>query len=53
MEQGELPATASVLKFLNDGGPTASVSTGLSHVIMFQTDVGRRARSKVRARVVT
>jgi hypothetical protein len=53
MERGKLPATASVLKFLNDGGPTASVSTGESHVIMSQTEVGRRSRSKVRARVVS
>jgi hypothetical protein len=52
MEWGELPTTVSALKSLNDGGPTASVSTGESHVIMSQTEVGRRARSKVRARVV-
>jgi hypothetical protein len=52
MQRGELPATLLGLKFLNDGVPTASVSTGESHVIMSQTEVGRRARSKVRARVV-
>ncbi len=52
MEQGELPASTAALKFLNDGGPTTSVSTGESHVIMSQTEVGRRARSKVRDRVV-
>jgi hypothetical protein len=49
---GGATTTSLGLKFLNDGVPTASVSTGESHVIMPQTEVGRRARSKVRARVV-
>jgi hypothetical protein len=52
MQQRELAATLLRLKFLNDGVPTASVSTGESHVIMSQTEVGRRARSKVRARLL-
>jgi hypothetical protein len=52
MERGELPALTAALKFLNDGGPTTSVSTGESHLIMSQTEVGKRAKSKVRARVV-
>ncbi len=49
--EGVTPATP-VLKFLNDGGPTAFVSKGELHVLTSQSEVGRRARGKVRARVV-
>jgi hypothetical protein len=52
MEQGELLVSIAALRFLNDGGPTTSVSTGESYVIIAQTEVGRRARSRVTVRVV-
>jgi hypothetical protein len=52
MEQGEIPASTPVLRFWNDGDPTPSVATGEAHAIISQTEVGRRARSKVRTRIV-
>jgi hypothetical protein len=52
MEWGEIPASTPVLRFRNDGDPTPSVATGEAHAIISQTEVGRRARSKVRTRIV-
>ncbi len=40
------------LRGWDDGGPTASLTTGESHVVSSQSEVRRRARSKVRARVI-
>jgi hypothetical protein len=52
MEQGEIPASMPVLRFWNDGDPTPSVATVEAHAVISQTEVGRRARSKVRTRIV-
>ena len=49
---GGVPASTPVLKFRNDGDPTPSVATVEAHTIFSQTEVGRKARSKVRARIV-
>jgi hypothetical protein len=52
MERRDIPASMPVLRFRNDGDPTPSVATGEAHAIISQTEVGRRARSKVRTRIV-
>jgi hypothetical protein len=52
MQWRELTTTTPVFNILNDGGPIASVSKGELHALTSQTEVGRRARSKVRARFV-
>jgi hypothetical protein len=40
------------LGFRNDEDLTPSVASGEAHAIISQTEVGRRARSKVRTRIV-
>jgi hypothetical protein len=52
MQWRELTAAMPVFIILNDGGPITSVSKGELHALTSQSEVGRRARSKVRARVV-
>ncbi len=52
MERGELPTLLVALRGWDDGRPTASLTAGESHVISSQSEVRRRARSKVRAQVI-
>jgi hypothetical protein len=46
MERRELLATTPVLKFWNDGGPTASVSKGELHELTSQSGVVTELGSK-------